>query len=79
MLNPCLLNRMKPICSDPFDRGYLSIRHGTHRCDAGPDSLAVFVHGTSPAQRYAASKLCSREPENVAEIPQQSRFRVTAE
>lgn len=78
MLNPRLLNGMKAIYPDPLDRSDMSAGQGTHRCDARPDGLAVLVHGTSSTQGHPASKFRSREPENIAEVPEQGHFWVAA-
>jgi hypothetical protein len=79
VLNPRLLNGMEAVCSDAFNGCDIGACHGAHRRDAGANGFAVVVHGTSAAERYAASKLGSREHENIAEIPEQTHLRVADE
>src|SRR6185503_11417021 len=71
---PRFLDRVRAIGRQAFDRDYLvGGLHVAHRQGAGAHDLAVEVHGAGAALRDAASVLGARQPDLLADHPEQRR------
>src|ERR1700676_2631747 len=78
-LHPGLLDRMQSVLFQSFDCGdSLSCRvaHGRH---AGSRRLPIHMNRARAAKSNAAAKFRSCQSQNVAQVPEQRHFRLTAE
>src|SRR5215475_1776576 len=57
--------------ADRLDRGDRAVANAVYRCLAGPDRLAVDMHGAGSAQRLATAELGTGHAEHIAQHPQQ--------
>src|ERR1700730_16496690 len=70
---------MKPARTEVLNGSNLAASRGADGCDARPDRFAVLMHGTGAAQGHAAAKLCSRQSQDVAHVPQQGHTGIAVE
>src|SRR5260370_15334565 len=77
--HPGLLNRMQSILVETFDRRDFFSGRISHGRYAGSRRLSVQVDRACPAKPNATPKFRSRQSQNVAQIPEQRHFRLTAE
>src|SRR4051794_26831884 len=75
-LAPRLLHGMIAGRMQALDGRDLAVCDVGHRRDAGARGLVVDHHGAGAAQRLAAAILRARQPELVAQIPQQRQARI---
>src|SRR5436853_4923753 len=71
--DPRLLQRMRAIGREAFDRHHARAFHAADRGGAGAHRLAIDVHGARAAERRAAAELRSGELQLIADHPQQRR------
>src|SRR5271169_1177735 len=76
---PGLLHRMIAVTIEALDRCHRATTDIADGGDAGSGGLAVDMHGTGAAKRYAATVFRPRETQFVTQIPQQRHRRVTVE
>jgi hypothetical protein len=74
LLDPGLLHGMQALARQALDRDHAAVPDGAHRQRARSDRLSVQVHGAGPAQPGAAPVFGAREPQVVAEHPEERFF-----
>ena len=71
---PGLLQRMKSVRAEAFDRGHVLIGDLRDRGRAGTNRIALDVHGTGAAQSGTAAELGAGKLEGVPKNPEQRGF-----
>ena len=73
--HPGLLDGVAAIGGEAFDGGDFFAGDAGHGGNAGTRGFAIDVHGTSAAQRHAATELRARHVQGVTEHPKQRHVR----
>ena len=76
---PLLHGREMVAVCEPFDRRHVLPVHGLHGGDARMDRFAVDNHRTRAAGGHTAAKLCTGQPQVVAQHPEKAPVLVNVE
>src|ERR1700730_8173227 len=70
---------MESVCSEVLNRANVTTRRRGHRRNARADCFSVLVNRAGTTQGDAAATLCTRQSQDVAEVPKEGHVGITIE